>query len=459
MEKLNLTEIAAALGTTAPIEAEITEICTDTRNLPEGCLFLALKGTHFDGHTFAKRAVESGAAAVVTEYDIEGCPCLVVADTRRALLQIAAYYRSKFSPVLVGVTGSVGKTTSKEMIALVLSSAYNTLKTQGNLNNEIGLPKTLLELDSKHEAAVIEMGMSDFGEIHRLSCTTQPTIGVITNIGFSHIENLKSQEGILQAKLEILDGMAEDAPLVVSGDDPFLAPLKEKLSRPVYTYGIENENADVRAADIVSEDGSISFTVIDKGEETCRVTLPCVGLHNVLDALGAYCAGRLADIEPQKIAEALGNYKTVGFRQNIEQHGTYTLIVDCYNASPDSMKAALHVLKEMKSSGRKAAVLGDMLELGDLSRKLHEIVGAMTPASGADQIFCYGKQAKYIAKAASEGGASVFHTEDKTELCSAIRAYLRPGDLILFKASRGMHLEDCIKEIFRQEDEQNAVLD
>lgn len=460
MEKLTLTEIVDALGTTSPVEAEITEISTDTRNLPEGCLFLALRGTHFDGHAFAKRAVESGAAAVVTEYEIEDCPCLVVDNTRLALLRIAAYYRSKFSPILVGVTGSVGKTTSKEMIALVLSAKYNTLKTQGNLNNEIGLPKTLLELDSHHEAAVIEMGMSNFGEIHRLSCTTQPTIGVITNIGFSHIENLKSQEGILKAKLEILDGMADDAPLVVSADDPFLAPLKnELLPRPVYTYGIENEDADVRAVDIESGDSSISFTVIDKGNETCRVTLPCVGLHNVLDALGAYCTGRLADIEPEKIAEALGKYKTVGFRQNIEQHGTYTLIVDCYNASPDSMKAALHVLREMKSSGRKAAVLGDMLELGDLSRKLHEIVGDMSLVSGADQIFCYGKNAKYIAKTAAKGGASVFHTEDKTELCSAIRAYLRPGDLILFKASRGMHLEDCIKEIFRQEDEQDAVLD
>lgn len=459
MEKLNLTEIAAALGTTAPIEAEITEISTDTRNLPEGCLFLALKGTHFDGHAFVKRAVESGAAAVVTEYEIEGCPCLVVPDTRRALLQIATYYRKKFSPILIGVTGSVGKTTSKEMIALVLSSSFNTLKTQGNLNNEIGLPKTLLELNSGHEAAVIEMGMSDFGEIHRLSSATQPTIGVITNIGFSHIENLKSQEGILKAKLEILDGMADDTPLVVNGDDPYLEPLKNKLSRPVYTYGIENENVDVRSVDITAKENSTSFNVIENGKKTCSITLPCVGLHNVLDALGAYCAGRLANIEPEKIAVALENYKTVGFRQNIEQHGTYTLIVDCYNASPDSMKAALHVLKEMKSSGRKAAVLGDMLELGDLSRKLHEIVGNMTLASGADQIFCYGKQAKYIAEAAAAVGASVFHTEDKTELCCAIRAYLRPGDLILFKASRGMHLEDCIKEIFRQEDEQNAVLD
>lgn len=459
MEMLHLTELAAALGSTASFDAEITEICTDTRNMPKGCLFLALRGANFDGHNFAKRAVEEGAVAAVTEYEIEGCPCIVVPSTRLALLQIAAYYRKKFSPVLVGVTGSVGKTTSKEMIALVLSSQFETLKTQGNLNNEIGLPKTLMELDSHHEAAVIEMGMNHFEEIHRLSCTAQPTIGVITNIGFSHIENLGSQEGILKAKLEILDGMAEDAPLVVCGDDPFLAPLKEQLSRDVHTFGIENEKADVRAVNIETGDKSMTFTVIEKGEEICTVTLPCVGLHNVIDALGAYTVGRLAGIEPVKIAEALSEYKTVGFRQNIEQHGTYTVIADCYNASPDSMKAALRVLKEMKSSGRKIAVLGDMLELGELSPKLHEIVGDMTLTSGTDQIFCYGSAAKYIAKKATEGGASVFHTEDKTELCSAVRAYLRTGDLLLFKASRGMRLEECIKEIFRQEDEQDAVLD
>ncbi|MBQ8687974.1 MAG: UDP-N-acetylmuramoyl-tripeptide--D-alanyl-D-alanine ligase [Ruminococcus sp.] len=459
MENLRLTEIAAALGAEAPLEADITEISTDTRNLPEGCLFLALRGARFDGHSFAKRAVEEGAVAVVVEYEIEGCPCIVVPDTRRALLQIAAYYRKKFTPILAGVTGSVGKTTTKEMIAVVLSAAYETLKTQGNLNNEIGLPKTLMELNASHEAAVIEMGMSDFGEIHRLSCTTQPTIGVITNIGFSHIENLKSQAGILQAKLEILDGMAEHAPLIVCGDDPRLAPLKAQLSRPVYTYGIENEDADVRAVNIQAEDNSTSFEIAEHGEIICKVTLPCVGMHNVLNALAAYCVGILADITPEQIAAALATYKTVGFRQNIEQHGSYTVIADCYNASPDSMRAALQVLKEMKSSGRKAAVLGDMLELGDLSRKLHEIVGDMTLVSGADQIFCYGTEAQHIAKTASAGGASVFHTEDKIELCSAIRAYLRPGDLLLFKASWGMHLEDCIKEIFKEEDEQNAVLD
>ena len=215
MEKLLLSEIAHCLNAECPEEKVITEISTDTRNLPAGCLFIAIKGERFDGHAFIKQAIENGAAAAVSEYPVDGCPCIVVKNTRTALLKLAKYYRSKFKPVLVGITGSVGKTTTKEMIALVLSEKYKTLKTQGNLNNEIGLPKTLFNLDSSYQAAVIEMGMSDFGEIERLSNTAVPTIGVITNIGFSHIENLKSQEGILKAKLEILSGMKSDAPLTL----------------------------------------------------------------------------------------------------------------------------------------------------------------------------------------------------------------------------------------------------
>lgn len=194
MEKLLLSEIAHCLNAECPEEKVITEISTDTRNLPAGCLFIAIKGERFDGHAFIKQAIENGAAAAVSEYPVDGCPCIVVKNTRTALLKLAKYYRSKFNPILVGITGSVGKTTTKEMIALVLSEKYKTLKTQGNLNNEIGLPKTLFNLDSSYQAAVIEMGMSDFGEIERLSNTAVPTIGVITNIGFSHIENLKSQE-------------------------------------------------------------------------------------------------------------------------------------------------------------------------------------------------------------------------------------------------------------------------
>lgn len=274
MEAMRLSEIADVVGGNISIDCEITDISTDTRKLTKGCLFIALTGDNFDGNDFAAKAVAEGAAAAVTNREIIGVPCIVVKDTNFALLKIAAYYRKKFNPILVGVTGSVGKTTTKEMIALVLSSKYKTLKTQGNLNNHIGLPKTLLNLDSTYEAAVIEMGMSHFGEISVLSKTASPRIGVITNIGYSHIENLKNQEGILKAKLEILDGMSADAPLVVNADDPYLKNLPKKLSnRRIVTYGIKNNQADIRAEGIIERRGESLFTICTESGKT-EIRLP-----------------------------------------------------------------------------------------------------------------------------------------------------------------------------------------
>lgn len=460
MKPWMLSELKEPLHCTIPCEAQISCVSTDTRNLPEGCLFVALRGARFDGHDFVEQAIQAGAAAAVTDHPVGDCPCLVVEDTGRALLQIAAFYREKFHPVLVGITGSVGKTTTKEMVACALESQFSTLKTQGNLNNEIGLPKTLLQLEDCHTAAVIEMGMSHFGEISRLSRTAQPTIGVITNIGYSHIENLKTQEGILQAKLEIQDGMAPDAPLVVNGDDAFLAPLKRDLSRPVVTYGMTSDRTDVRAVDVVRKAGATAFTIVDQDGTSYPVVLPCAGDHNVMNALAAFCVGRLAGIAPEQICRALEQYQTVGLRQNIYTRGAYTIIADCYNASPDSMKAALTVLHDLPCQGRHVAVLGDMLELGEMSRQLHTLVGDMAAEKEVDGLFCFGKEAFYIAQRAAMQEVPVYHTEDRRELCRVIRQYLRPGDAVLFKASRGMHLEDCIDVIFEQEEApEDAVLD
>lgn len=460
MKPWMLSELKEVFQCEIPCEAEICCVSTDTRDLPKGCLFVALRGERFDGHDFVKQAIEAGAVAAVTDVPIADCPCLVVKHTGRALLRIAGFYRQKFHPTLVGITGSVGKTTTKEMISCVLESQFQTLKTQGNLNNEIGLPKTLFQLEDKHEAAVIEMGMSHFGEISRLSRTAQPSIGVITNIGYSHIENLKTQEGILQAKLEILDGMKEDAPLVVNGDDEFLAPLKRDLSRPVLTYGMRSEKADVRAVDLVRQAQATTFTIATPDGKRYPVALPCAGDHNVMNALAAFCVGTLAGIAPEQICRALEQYQTVGLRQNIYRRGAYTIVADCYNASPDSMKAALTVLRDLPCAGRRVAVLGDMLELGEMSRQLHTLVGDMAAKSEVDALFCFGKEAFYLAQRAAMQEVSVYHTEDRRELCRVIRQYIRPDDTILFKASRGMHLEDCISVIFEQEeDADNAVLD
>ncbi|MBQ3567057.1 MAG: UDP-N-acetylmuramoyl-tripeptide--D-alanyl-D-alanine ligase [Oscillospiraceae bacterium] len=449
MEKLYLSEIADCLGADCPKECEITEISTDTRNLPQGCLFLAIKGERFDGHEYIEKAIETGAVAAVSEHQVGDCPCVVTDSTRMALLKIAQYYRQKFSPILVGVTGSVGKTTTKEMISLVLSEKYSTLKTQGNLNNEIGLPKTLFNLTSEHKAAVIEMGMNHFGEIERLTNTARPTMAVITNIGFSHVENLGSQEGILKAKLEILSSMNSNSPLITNGDDKFLSPLKNTLDRPVYLYGIENENCDFRAVNISEKDSETAFDIVWKDGKISAV-IPCVGIHNVMNAVAAFAVGTLSGLTAEEIVSALKKYTPDGMRQNIVKKGKNTVIIDCYNASPDSMKASLSVLAGMKCEGRKIAVLGDMLELGKSSEELHRLVGKYVAEYKPDLLYCYGKDSSYIAAEASRGGVagSFFHEGDKEFMAEKIKEKLQSGDVLLFKASRGMRLEEAIDKIF-----------
>ncbi len=447
METIQLRELAAAIGAESPIDAEITEISTDTRALPQGCLFLALRGARFDGHDYVGKAIEAGAVAAVTDTQIGDYPCIVTKHTGQALLDIASYYRSQFDIPIAAVTGSVGKTTTKELIACVLSEKYNTLKTQQNLNNEIGMPKTLFGLTKEHGAAVIEMGMNHFGEISRMSNSAHPTIGVITNIGYSHIENLGSREGILKAKLELLEGMAPDAPLIVSADDPMLCDLGEKLTRPVLTYSIENSaSADVFAEDIKEDDGVTTFT-IHHGEESMLAVLPAVGEHNVKNALAAYLVGTLAGMTAQEILCGLAKYEPTGMRQNISQQNGQTLIADCYNASPDSMRAALGVLSKQPCKGRKIAVLGDMLELGEHSESLHAAVGEMVKNAEIDLLFCYGNAAKGIAENAGDA-VQCFCTEDADVLTEQLRSTLKEGDCVLFKASHGMHLEKIIEQLY-----------
>ncbi len=447
MELITLEEIANAVGSKNIFNGTTALICTDTRKIQKGCVFVALIGANFDGHNFVKTAFENGAIAAITERQIEKYPCIVVESTRKALLDLAKAYRKKFTPILVGVTGSVGKTTTKEMIALALSAKYNTLKNEGNLNNEIGLPLTLFRLDSSYEAAVIEMGMSHFGEIHRLSKTAKPTISIITNIGFSHIENLGSQEGILKAKLEILDGMDTESPLILNADDKLLSNVC--LDRDIITYGIANECADIRAVNIVS-DMDTEFDIVYKGE-AFHVKLNCIGMHNVLNALAAFAVGVTCGIQPAEITAKLAAYESVGLRQKVEHLGEQTVIIDCYNASPDSMRAALSVLSQIEpqNGGKRVAVLADMLELGEMSRELHENVGEMSVNAKIDKLICYGNYAKYIAKRADELGLHSGCTTDKGMLLDYLKSTLKPNDVVLFKGSRGMKLEEVIEELYK----------
>lgn len=453
MEDLTLYEIVKAVEGSYgyPSTEIISSVSTDTRKITKGCVFIALRGDKFDGHDFVKQAIELGAVAAITEKPVEGVKCIIVDNTKKALADLARYYRSRFNPILVGVTGSVGKTTTKEMIALVLSGKYLTLKTEGNFNNEIGLPHTLLNLTSEHEAAVIEMGMSDFGEISMLSQISRPSIAVITNIGYSHIENLGSREGILKAKLEIIDGTSHDAPLILNGDDDMLANLKDEVNRDIVFYGINNPNVDVRATDIEIKDGVTTFVITYWGK-TISAKLNCVGMHNVLNALAAFSVGIMAEIEPEKIVEKLAEFIPSGLRQSIVKKGEQTIIIDCYNAAPDSMKASLAILSELSPmpGGRRIAVLGDMLELGSMSQKLHEQVGEYVFNSKTDILVCYGNDSKYIAEKAKELGLlnSRFFS-DKSETVAYLKDIIKKNDLLLFKASRGIKLEEVIEEIYK----------
>lgn len=445
--RLTLREIEQITGGTLfGQDAQIEAVTIDSREVPQNALYVAIKGDRFDGHDFCTAAEQNGAVAMVCAKDVQtAVPYVKVQDTRQALLDIAKLHRNRHKSVkVIGLTGSVGKTTTKEMTYAVLASQFETVKTEGNLNNEIGMPKTLFRVDDWTEAAVLEMGMNHFGEIARMTAACQPDAAIITNIGVSHIEFLGSRDGILQAKTEILQGMQKGAPLILNGDDDKLWGYKNPDYHLIY-FGIENEKADVRAENIREENGETAFTVCFDGK-TQAVRVPTVGKHNVYDALAAFAAGLVCEIAPEKIAVGLSRFAPAGMRQRIRNQNGITVIEDCYNASPDSQKAALNVLCATDAK-RKIAVLGDMLELGDFSETAHRTVGAYAAEKQVDLLYCYGQNAAYIADAA-KSNVKALHFTDKEALFDALLAELRAGDAVLFKASRGMALEEVIEKLY-----------
>lgn len=445
MELLSLKEIAQACGGSFNNDCEINGVCIDTRKITKGCLFICIKGERFDAHQFAQEALDKGAGAVMIHKDIELSGNYVkVADTSKALLDLGGYYRSKFDIPIVALTGSVGKTTTKEFTYLVVNSKYNAIKTLGNLNNEIGLPQMLFQIDNSIEAAVIEMGMNHFGEIHNLTTATKPTLALITNIGVSHIENLGSREGILKAKLEILDGLEKGATLILNADNDLLSTVKNDDYNIVF-YGIDS--GDFKAKNIVESDGATSFE-IDYFGKSQKITIPTIGIHNVYNALSAFAVGYYLNIEPQKCADALSAYQPEGMRQRSVKVRDITCIEDCYNASPDSMKAAITTLSNTQGK-RKIAVLADMLELGDYSREAHTQVGVMVAENNIDYLLTYGPDSKYIVEGArSKGMNNAYCYDTKEELAENLNALIKSGDTIIFKASRGMKLEDVIHSVY-----------
>ena len=453
MEKMSLSEIVSAVGGSFgyPADALIGSISTDTRKITAGSVFIALKGDNFDGHDFAPDAMKLGAEAVITERQIDGAKCIIVDSTVKALQELAHYYRMKFDIPLVGITGSVGKTTTKDMIYCVLARKFKTLKTQGNHNNEVGMPQTLLELDSSYEAAVIEMGMNHVGEMSRLSTCSAPTLCVITNIGVSHIENLGSQENILKAKLEILDGAAPDAPLVLNRDDKLLAGIDLRGTREAIYYSLKKKDCGIYASNIVPEDGKISFTINYNGSKYPAV-INVLGEHNVRNALAAFTVGVSVGIDPAECAAGVADYRPEGLRQNIRKVKGAAFVVDCYNAAPDSMRAALSVLSqvEVAEGGKRICVLADMLELGKKAASYHKQVGEYVASAKADMLLCFGENSVYYIEGAVRKGMpreACMHFDSRGELSAYLSGCLKEGDAVLFKGSRGMKLEEVIESL------------
>ncbi len=434
----------------------INAVTTDSRKAEKGMLFIPLAGERFDGHDFINRAASGGVSAVITHKPvapIDGVSIVKVDDTLKAMQDIAAYYKSLFDIPTVGLTGSVGKTTTKDMLAAVLGTKYNTLKTQGNFNNEIGLPLTVFGLDDEYEAAVLEMGMSGFGEIHRLARVAQHDTAVITNIGMSHIEKLGSRDGIFKAKLEIIDFFNENNTLIVNGDDEYLKNVGNIVKCKTVMFGIDNKDCDVTAhsIEVLGENG-VRFSV-KVGQKEYGVHIRQAGIHNVYNALAAVCVGMRYDVPMDKIIYGLENFEPTAMRMSIERYGGVTVINDCYNASPASMEAALKVLADM-DRGRKVAVLGDMLEMGSFAPEAHRNVGVFAANTGADILVAVGKNAKHIADGALSAGMdrhSVLEMNETDLAAENINSIVMNGDAVLVKASRGMKFEKIIAEIAENE--------
>ena len=433
-------------------ETGIDLVTTDSREVRPGCIFVAFPGEKFDGHDFAAKALEEGAAYVVLNHPVEGVPeekTVLCPDSYRAMMTMGANYRSQFHPKVVGVTGSVGKTTTKQMTYAAIAGFGNTIKTEGNQNNELGLPRTMFRIGKETEYAVVEMGMSHLGEIERLSQCARPDVGIITCIGVSHIGNLGSQENICKAKLEICAGLKNGAPLVLNGDDPFLrkATLPDHV-RPVW-FSLGDEDADVCALNIRQEGDGMTFTLEDGEEDTTEVHIPAMGRHNVANALAAYAAATRLGLSAKKVITGLENFQQTGMRQKVVHSKGVDVIEDCYNANPDSMKAALAMFKEYPCK-RRFALLGDMLELGEMSGPAHTEAGKQAAEYGVDVLLCYGPESAKMAEAAKAAGVNATHVASYREAADALLNQMQPGDALLVKASRGMALEKAL-EIFYNE--------
>ena len=451
MGKLTLKQAAAWCGGWVDPKYEDIEFFganNDTRLIQPGQLFIVLQGAR-DGHDFIPNAMEKGAAAALCSRKVGDFPAIIVEDPRIALGDIARQERKRIGCKVVGITGSVGKSTTKEMVATVLEGTYKIHKTPVNHNNDIGMPMAILAMPEDTEVAVLEMGMNHFREMAYLSSVAAPDIAVIVNIGTMHIEHLGSIEGIRKAKLEILEGMNSDGLLLLNGDDVMLRQLPEMPVQKVQWFG-SHEGCAIRVKDLMDTESGLKFRVGSHCTEF-TVELALEGSHFVPDAMAAVAVGLTLNVPALRIQERLRMFRNMAGRQEIFQAGDYTIISDCYNAGPESMAAALLVLGRKK--GRRIAVLGDMLELGDCSWAEHYRIGRIA-AENTELIFAYGPTSGRVVGGAITGGmdpAKARSFETHEDMARALKAAARPGDVLLFKGSHGMHMEKVLELFLKEE--------
>ena len=460
MESISIHEIAewcnGQLLEKSKVE-NIKSVSINSKKIGGNCLFIPLKGQNADGHSFVNDAFKNGAVASLWERKNkipENTHCLVlVEDTLAALQEIAKNYRKKFNIPVIGVTGSVGKTTTKEMIYSVLSAEMDVLKTEGNYNGQIGMPLSLLNMESHHEAAVIEMGISEFGEMDRLAEIARPSMGVITNIGISHIENLKTRENIREEKLKILKNY--EGRYFLNGDNPLLADLDSDKFKDIVYFGL-NGAYQYRAEDISSDGKSTEFVLVAPDFKE-NVSIPCLGIHNVYNALAAISVALSMGMYFDDIKRGLLNFEGVKMRQQILNIDGVNIIDDSYNASPDSVKSSISVLRAMRSEGRNIVVMSDMLELGEDSKKIHYDLGKYIAVEGIDILVTTGELAKFIHDGASDAALPIktIHCENNDQAAERVYNLLKKGDKVLIKGSRGRHTDEIAEHLKQKIGAQN----
>lgn len=453
MERLNIEEVIHACEA-EPFNIKgtdyITGITTDSRKLKQGDLFIAIKGDIFDGHNFAEASVKNGAAAVLSQVKLNlDIPYLLVEDTLKAMHKLAKYYKSRFNIPFVAITGSSGKTTTKDMAASVLAEKYKVLKTEGNFNNAIGLPLTLFNLERSHEICVLEMGMNNLGEIEVLADIARPETGIISNVGTAHIEMLKTRDNILKAKMELFTYFNQSNTAIINGDNDMLSKISNKPFM-IIRYGL-NEGNDCRAINIVEKgEEGIAFEALYQGE-TESYFVPMPGMHNVYNALSAICIGKLYGLSSKQIYDGLVNFKPSKMRMEIFMgKQNIKVINDVYNANPDSMMAAIGALASMEAAGRKVCILGDMFELGDYAKEGHEKVGSFAVEKGMDMIAAVGKMSSAIVNSASktkQGSIELHSYSTNQQVIDDLEKIIKPKDTILIKGSRGMHMENIVESL------------